>query len=165
MCGSCRAVSNRGHGSDGGESKHYHARLNFRCSICINHVTLYFLKKKKIPTAGEKDHLLTDGIWILNVFGSMLPYASLFNCASTFCCINCNAVEMCKSSLLPTVGEQFPHSLYPQAVLHTESGWNNQISLPPRSYSLCEICSDLGGCTDISMLHHNENVTSKGETL
>lgn len=59
--------------------------------------------------------------------------------------------------------------LYPQAVLSSqktpEIDLNNHIFPPPPGDSPYKICSYIRGCTEMSMLHHNENIRSKEGTL
>lgn len=104
MCGSYRAVSNPGRSSgvNGEESKHFNARINLRCFTCVNQVAQQCITDSWRTSSSARRSLnveFCDG-WRLMCHSSTEP--------SSFCCINCNAAEMCKSTLLPTVGNQFP---------------------------------------------------------
>lgn len=78
---------------------------------------------------------------------------------------------MYKSSLLAAARAHHLHFFsthkqsYTPSQRNPETGRNNQIFSPPPGDSPYEICSDLRGCTEISMLHHNENIRSKEGTL
>lgn len=171
MCGSCRAVSNRGHGSDGGESKHYHARLNFRCSICINHVTLYFLKKKKIPTAGEKIIFLqtvfeywtsSDPCCLMHHSSTALrPFVALIvmqsKCANQVCC-----PQLESNFLIPCTHKRF---YIPKVVEIIK--FLSPLGATPcvKSAQISEVAQIFPCCIIMKTLHQREKLFKKSASI